>query len=48
MKTGDWITWGGIQFQILAEYDSDYVYLSDGKDGAQLVPVSEIAPVSLH
>jgi len=48
MKTGDWITWGGMQFQIIAEYDDSYVYISDGGDGAQLVHVTEITPVPLH
>lgn len=42
MKTGCWVIYGGDKFQILAEYDSEYVYLAVGTDGAQLVSVDEL------
>jgi hypothetical protein len=42
MKTGDKVIWDGLQFTVLVEYDDEYVYLSTGNDGAQLVHVSEL------
>lgn len=45
-NTGDYVTWGGYQFQILVEYDAEFVYLSVGNDGAQLVHVSELTPAT--
>ncbi len=42
MKTGNWVIWGETQFQIVAEYDHEYVYLGIGETGAQLVHVSEL------
>jgi len=46
MKTGSWVIYGGKQFQILAEYNSEYVYLAVGTDGAQLVSVDELTLVN--
>ena len=46
MKTGNTVLWGGVQFQILCEYDCDYVYLQVGTDGAHLVPVCELTIVN--
>ena len=48
MKTGDTVLWGGCQFQILAEYDDEYVYLSTSHDGAALVHKSELTLATIH
>ena len=48
MRTGDYVTWGGCRFQIIAEYDNDFVYIGIGKDGAQLVHKSELTLSSVH
>jgi len=48
MKTGDYVTWGGCRFQIIAEYDDEFVYLGFGKYGAQLVHRSELMLSSVH
>lgn len=45
MKSGDQVLWGGNVFHVLVEYDDEYVYLSAGADGAQLVHVSELEAV---
>lgn len=45
MKTGNWVIWGSTQFQIIAEYDTEFVYIGVGEDGAQLVHVSELSVV---
>lgn len=42
MKTGNMVIYGGKQFQILAEYDDEFIYLAVGNDGAQLVAISEL------
>lgn len=41
-KSGLWVIWGDMQFQILLEYDDEFVYLVVGKDSCQLVHVSEL------
>jgi len=46
MKTGNTVLWGGVQFQILCEYDSEFIYLSIGDDGAQLVHISELTLIN--
>ena len=45
MKTGDMVVYGGAVFQILAEYDEEYVYLAIGTDSAHLAHLSELAMV---
>lgn len=47
MKTGDYVTWGGCRFQIIAEYDDEFVYIGIC-DGAQLVHKSELMLSSTH
>jgi len=42
MKAGNWVLWGYEKYQIVLEYDSEYVYLAIGNDGCQLVHVSEL------
>lgn len=48
MKSGDEVLWGGCQFQILVEYDDEYVYLRTSHDGAALVHKSELQAVTIH
>lgn len=48
MKTGNMVIYGGQQFQILAEYDDEFIYLAVGNDGAQLVAIADCKPVKLN
>ena len=48
MKSGDTVLWGGCQFQILVEYDDEFLYLDVGNGGAQLVHISELTLVTIH
>lgn len=40
MRTGDWVIHNGNRYQIVAEYDNEWVYL----DNEQLVNISEVKP----
>jgi len=42
MRTGDRVIWSGITTTIIAEYDSEFVYLAIGDDDAQLVHVDDL------
>lgn len=48
MKTGDTVLWGGCQFQILVEYDDEFLYLDVGNGGAQLAHRSDLQPITKH
>lgn len=45
MQAGNWVIWADMQFMILLEYDDEFVYLAVGKDGCQLVHVSELCVI---
>lgn len=43
MKTGDRVIWERLEYTILAEYDSEFVYIA-AVNSAQLVAISELVP----